>query len=102
MPGEYTEREMEMEMTTIERKLPALDRALFIQDWRTHPLVPTLADDDERRPKAGRVPLRRTVVQAAETDEHSEWTAVTEVDGEEGHGEFMKMRPGEKERGQSN
>jgi len=99
MPGEYEEKVLAGE------GLPKVDRAEFIEEWRGHPLVPTLGEDDERRPKYGRIDLmaqhraREAWMeerQLAARGGGSEWTAVTEWEEEQVHGEFMKMQPGER------
>jgi hypothetical protein len=98
MPGEWEARVG----VVIANGLPKMDRAEFIEEWREHPLVPTLTEDDPRRPKVGRVDLvaqRRAERRAVEEahDGRSEWSAVTEWEEAEVHGQFMKMRPGENE-----
>jgi hypothetical protein len=99
MPGDFEAKQT----PGIESEhVPKLDRVDFIQVWRSNPLVPILADDDPRKRNVGRLDLlahyREQQRRASEpqTDSgRSEWTAVTEVDGEgDTHGEFMKLRPG--------
>lgn len=100
MPGDFQVKETP---GVEEEHVPKLDRVDFIQSWRVNPLIPLLADDDPRKTHEGRIDLfevyreRVRAMEGVEPDgrsARSEWTAVTEVDGEEPCGEYMRFQPG--------